>query len=221
MNKHTKPHFKYSGGVYEAVYTGADPFKYNNGPDVTAIMLFSRQAMENLIGAYHWWKKRDQERARITFVMMLKRAEIYRVANPRGSSNWVVINNRILTNTGSRFVKAYLQSTIDKARRKNVKLKPAKHYLDMIASGYCRVSNNHHTVSRIDTPEWKYDLAVHHRPWNPDEVEVGEGSGDTYRRCISKDKISNLDPEIYKLFPGSSGGPDCYLPLTGAIANGQ
>lgn len=221
MHKHTKPHFKYSGGVYEVVYTDDDPYEYVKGIKTTVIMMFTEAGMDDLIGAYRWWKKRDPKMARITFAMMMRRTALYRVSNPRGRRKWVVNDNRILANIRSRYIKAYLQSEVDKARKKTAKLKPAKHYIDMIASGYCRVSNNHRTVSRIDTPDWKLEQAIHLKPWDPDTVELRERSGDYYRRCISKDKIRYLEPEIYKLFPASAEGPDHYLPLMGDINYGQ
>lgn len=211
MKKALKPHFKLSGGVYETLY------RDDEGTNI--IMLFTDRAMRDLAGTYLWWNGREPTLARITVSMLMKRTAMYRVTNARGRSKWVINDSLILSHTDSKFIRAYLTSEIDKVRHKKSTLKPAKHYIDMIASGYCRVSNNHCTVSRIDTPEWKREYAIYQKPWDPDSVMISNRTGDTYRRCLSKDKVVNLDPEIYKLFPGSSDGPDYYMPMTGAIAN--
>lgn len=85
---------------------------------------------------------------------------------------------------------------------------------DLIAQGYCRVSNKHLTVARIDRADWKAFMARERAPWD----SAGEGmdwvealhkhrqAADHYRRCYSKDKVL-FDRKQYadfKRFPGSS-----------------
>ena len=83
----------------------------------------------------------------------------------------------------------------------------------MIAAGYCITSRKWRMASRIDRPDWKEYMAEKHAPWNPkgDGMKwvnlLGNGAGDHYRRCYSKDNITVSESERTKL-PKSQDGPN-------------
>jgi len=78
--------------------------------------------------------------------------------------------------------------------------------------GYCRVSNRYRMVSRVDRHDWKEYMAQQHTPWDHELgmqwVEgIGNAAADHYRRCYSKDVLSNIPEKEFKKIPSSSHNP--------------
>ncbi len=94
-----------------------------------------------------------------------------------------------------------------------MKTKKQKYDIEkMIADGYCRVSNRHRMVARIDRGDWQAVMAKDHAPWDP----AGQGmdwvrgmglasAADHYRRCYSKDKVQfeSHEDELFRRFANS------------------
>ena len=81
----------------------------------------------------------------------------------------------------------------------------------LIAQGYCRVSRKFRIIARIDRADWieRVARAVGRRPDELCSVVVGRPDvmwADYYRRCLSKDTIEGVDPEVFKLIPLSDAG---------------
>lgn len=75
---------------------------------------------------------------------------------------------------------------------------------DLIAKGYCRTSNKHRIVVRIDHPDWLAITAKRLGRSKKKLMEEGIGSAaDWYRRCISEDAIISVPAAIFKRIPGS------------------
>lgn len=117
------------------------------------------------------------------------------------------------------------QQLIDKNHRKAQEL---------IDKGYRRVSNKYRTVSRIDQKDWVdivYSVFTHNKPgimkavktyfegkpffdfgFMAETVECeARSAADMYRRCHSKDKIDDVDYEIFKLIPSSGWDKTGYI----------
>ena len=101
----------------------------------------------------------------------------------------------------------------------------------LITKGYRKTSNKFKIVSRIDKPNWldlaySYGVGGHDTPrklaiedalalfYKGMSVKDLGFTGrllkyeaasveDYYRRCISKDKIEGINPEVFRLVPGS------------------
>ena len=79
----------------------------------------------------------------------------------------------------------------------------------LIRKGYCRISNRHGIVSRIDRSDWKEYMAKKHSPWSIEAgMEwvsfLGTNAEDHYRRCYSKDTIELGSGNRAAIFPASS-----------------
>lgn len=221
-SKHPKPHFVFSGGIWQ-VTKDLDLFTTLPARSLTAWL--DEINMADLIRTFHWWKSRDPSLARITDNMILKRCQAVQLAAP--NRRFAVEHNSrfgqhdvFTAHPKSRFATRPLRATRTKviARAKSATARQqADNYLDLIASGYCRTSNRHRIVSRIDTAQWRDELAMAQSPWDPDESHgagYDRGAADTYRRCHTKDRITIQDEELFKKFPGSDDGPTIYMPLT-------
>lgn len=90
--------------------------------------------------------------------------------------------------------------------------------MNLLKSGYAKVSNTHRIVSRIDREDWREHMAQEHTPWNPKVgIEWIESMGprlaaDQYRRCYSKDTRVVSSQEFKKL-PSSGYGAIEFLDL--------
>jgi hypothetical protein len=97
---------------------------------------------------------------------------------------------------------------------------------DLISKGYCRTSNKYRIISRIDREDWLEVIYIQGFGHKADGLKSAvqdyyegknitgfrqetimyeaQSAADSYRRCLSKDNIENIDPELYKLFPASN-----------------
>lgn len=83
--------------------------------------------------------------------------------------------------------------------------------------GYRRTSTKHRMVSRIDREDWLEVLARHlHRSVAELYIQgtntISPNWTDYYRRVLSKDTLMNIDPEVHRAIPGSSGDGCGYVP---------
>ena len=103
--------------------------------------------------------------------------------------------------------------------------------LRLIDSGYRAVSNRYRMVSRIDRPDWLAHMAFSHTEGFPgsdlENLRQGfnwvaglgeEACADHYRRCYSRDKLSDLNQRVFDLIRRAGnghgwGGSAKYLPL--------
>lgn len=215
-----KTHIQYSGGIY-LLTKGLDfTTEYPRADSLTAWL--DEDNMADLLRTYYWWKNIDRGDARFTDNMILKRCQAYQF-HKAGKRFPIEHQSRFgqrdifTAHPNSRFSVPHLQRTkakaINRAKCKTAK-QQAENYLDLIASGYCRVSNKSQRVARIDRLDWRDRLAHHRTPWDPDASNAAgydTHSGDTYRRSLSKDILVIIDEEIFKKFPASCGGPNVYL----------
>jgi hypothetical protein len=99
----------------------------------------------------------------------------------------------------------------------------------LIKRGYRRTSSKYRVISRIDRCDWVdflYDKVFSHRsPGIRQAVKAfyegmpladfgfmeatvaleASRAADHYRRCYSQDKKEGIDPEVFRLIPGSGG----------------
>lgn len=215
-----KAHIQYSGGIW--LVTKDLDFTSEGIPAESMTAWLDDIDMADLVRTYHWWNSLGRGDARFSDNMILRRCQAYQF-HKRGKRFPIEHQSRygqhdiFTAHPNSRFSKPHLQRTKDKAIRR-AKCKTAKqqaeNYLDMIAAGYCRVSNKLQRVARIDKVDWRERLAHHRTPWDPDasnDASYSDHAGDTYRRCLSKDVVVIIDEEIFKKFPASCGGPSIYL----------
>ena len=93
---------------------------------------------------------------------------------------------------------------------------PKSEAAQLIAAGYRRTSNKYRMVSRIDRPDWLVVLAKELRRspaefYAPGEPDPAETWCDYYRRCLSRDTLERVDPDVFKLIPGSGWDPVGYI----------
>ncbi|HIF0636040.1 TPA: hypothetical protein ACXYQ5_005014 [Klebsiella pneumoniae] len=213
-DRHIKPHFTVNGQIW-FVEKDLDPQYFEFSKHPCARVWFGPEGIRRLIDVYHWWKKKDPENARITDAMLLRHCDAYQLVCGYGRAKYgVVLRDPVsvfIQYPGSVHSRNWLNRKIphlSKDQRAN-----AKHYL---LSGYCRVSNQHMMISRIDRPDWREVLAVHFCPHDPEEGmdrTYSDGAADYYRRCLSKDKLTLKDKALYQMFPGSGGGHSHFIPL--------
>ncbi|AFB84056.1 hypothetical protein F418_p39 [Hafnia phage Enc34] len=219
--QHVIPHFKFNGGVWYCFREFDNEGKYPNYfPVKHAKLYYSVANMEKLVSAYRWWKSIDKENARMTDAMLLRHASAYRFWDLHGRKRFDIVGKSdvFMLNPGSIFTAEYISYV--SRRCKNVKGGKSRIAPEMIpaliASGYRRTSNKHHRVTRIDREDWKEVLAVDLEPHDPLGSGMarahGYGMGDHYRRCYSNDSMVIDSDYLFKLFPGSDEGPDCFVP---------
>ena len=91
----------------------------------------------------------------------------------------------------------------------------------LTAQGYRRISGKYRTIARIDDKNWlqklasKMNLAVADF-YNP-KGELSMQWADHYRRCLTTDKIENVNPAIFKLIPSSINDSCGFHPKLGEI----
>lgn len=223
--RHKIPHFQYSGGIwycYRAFDGGAKCYP-EYSPTSHAELWYSDKAMARMVEVYGWWKAKDPKNARLTDAMLLRYAGAIRYVEEGSRRKWgmVIKDLRIFAeNVGSRFSREYFARAReeDVKRAKTMRGKEQARLVEtLIASGYCRVSNNHRIVSRIDRPDWREVLALELCPQDPYGAGIdrtyGSGMADFYRRGNSKDKLTIEDEMVFRRFPGSSDGPKDFVPL--------
>lgn len=210
MQKHVKPRFTFSGGVYQVqIVTEEGMFAKNAMP---VDVWFDATGLRRLFDAYAWWKKRDPEYARITVAMLLRHCDAYRLRTPGKDKGRLVLRDKLhifIRNPDSRFKTVWL----GKEPKRPDGFKGVE---EMISVGYCRVSNKGRMVARIDDPNWRYMLALHFTPWDPEEGmsrAYGRDAADYYRRCLSVDKVVVPNDVNFSLFPPSGDGFDDFIPL--------
>lgn len=80
----------------------------------------------------------------------------------------------------------------------------------MRAQGYCRTSNKHLIVSRIDRADWLQIINKHlGRPL--DDFE--RWYGDYYRRVLGRDRVHIESVELFRRFPASAEGPNHFAEI--------
>lgn len=220
--RHVKPHFTFSGGIWYCFRQFDNDGGYpDHFPVKHAHLFFDAERMDKMLGSYAWWKRKDPKNARLTDAMLIRYASVYRFWDTVGRKRFEYVGSSTLfaMHRGSKHARdytAYLQRRIKpKAGRRTVIT--ADMVQAMIASGYCRTSNNYKRVSRIDREDWREVLALDYSSNDPTgdgmARALGDRSGDYYRRGFSKDSLTIDDDYLFKQFPGSSDGPDYYLPL--------
>lgn len=230
MHIETKPHVQYSGGIYQITKeltrsVFSEDFLYNNSHKykMTHIIAWlNEERMKDLVGAYHWWKNRNARDARITDNMIFKRANAYTFTGG-GLKYPTVVNTNyqgydiFVDHLDSRFSQGHIKEIVGDAKRRAANSKQkwqAENFDVLVAAGYCRISNKSQTVARIDREDWASMVGRTLDPRDPFKNAVQTTSrADTYRRCISEDKLHIHDEYLFKSFPGSALGPDMYFPF--------
>lgn len=213
-DRHVKPHFTVNGQIW-FVEKDLDPKEFEFSTDPAVRAWFGPDQIRHLISVYEWWKKKDPSCARITDSMLMRHCDAYQLIDGRGKVKYRV-TNRSGVSVFVRFP--------DSRHSKNWRDRAVPHLKTdgrmsvdmMLRSGYCRTSNNHMIISRIDCPDWREKLAVHFSPHDPEAAmdrTYGRSAADYYRRCLSNDKIRVADRAQYGLFPGSGDGYDYFIPM--------
>ena len=80
------------------------------------------------------------------------------------------------------------------------------------AKGYCRVSNRHDIIARVDRPDWWEFLEREFQQNMPIRTEAETGRwADHYRRVYSQD-TQTVVPQVSRLIPSSRRNPTAYVP---------
>lgn len=218
------PHFRRNGGIWHVVKNINGRCYSGNqlAPHKRFEAWLSESQFKDLISAYFWWKGKAPVDAHISDSMIMRRASAMRFLEPYPAKKITLCldgrgSNVFADNPTSVFSDEFFSTLRFKGEKKNPAKQNPKMIQRMIASGYCRVSNNHQTVSRLDKTDWQKEVALYYNPDDPDgagrERAVGCTAADTYRRCIGKDKVHIENRELFKLFPSSDSGPWTYLPM--------
>lgn len=221
-DRHIKPHFTVNGQIYFC-RRNLDPQEFEFAKNPRAWIWFGPEGMRRLIDAYHWWKKKDPDNARITDAMLLRHCDAYQLICGYGRMKYSVVLRDPVSifiqypgSVHSRNWLAQKMHRLPKDQRENVKY--------LLMSGYCRVSNRHMVIARIDRPDWREVLAVHFCPHDPEgamDRTYSDGAADYYRRCLSDDKRTLTDKALFQMFPGSSEGHRHFIPLCEVIDDVQ
>ncbi len=213
-DRHIKPHFTVNGQIW-FVEKDLDPREFEFSPDPAIRAWFGPDQMRHLVSVYEWWKRKDAASARITDAMLIRHCDSYQLIDGRGKMKYRVVHRPdipvFIRYPDRRHSKNWRDRTVPhlkKDERMSVDM--------MLRSGYCRTSNNHLIISRIDCPNWREKLAVHFSPHDPEAAldrTYGRNAADYYRRCLSKDRIRLADRAQYGMFPGSADGYDYFIPM--------
>lgn len=219
-SRYEKPLFRLQGGLYYVLHPLY--IKTERPPGMSHVFaVYSRHDLNAMLTAAKWWMEKDPQGC-ISDAMIFRYAAFWRFEDRENVKASVWHGDLKLIAKHPDF-HVRRPKSIDlaflKTADKKVKFSKEK-VAEMIAAGYCRVSNKFLNLSRIDRPDWQWELAVRHAPWDPtgDGMQWANSSrmGDHYRRCYSKDVISLPSDcrEIFNMFPGSGEGPDQYTALT-------
>lgn len=224
-DRYPKPRIRMSGGLYyieRELYRDQYHRPATKLPNVFAV--FTRHRLNSLIEAYKWWNARKPADAAITDAMLIRYADFWRYEGPDSASAWCGDPIRTLARHPkfkARKVKEYKRVFSKLLLGKGDINLTAEVVAEMIEAGYCRVSNNFRTLSRIDRPDWREVLAVAHCAWDPSgagmQAAMSSRAGDSYRRCHSQDKVTlpRTADHIFKMFPSSCDGPDHFSAYEG------
>lgn len=151
-DRHIKPHFTVNGQIW-FVEKDLDPREFEFSPDPAIRAWFGPDQMRHLISVYEWWKRKDASSARITDAMLIRHCDSYQLIDGRGKTKYRVVHRPdipvFIRYPDSRHSKNWRDRTVPhlkKDERMSVDM--------MLRSGYCRTSNNHLIISRIDCPDW-------------------------------------------------------------------
>lgn len=214
-----KPVFRLSGGLYYVEVERSGNY-YQDVRFSRIFAVYTPFQLARLFDVSRWWRGRDADKAKITDDMMCRYASFWRYEGINGNSPWHGDVNCTLAKYPrfeARKVDQFLAAF--KPTNKNGLRISKELVAQLIAAGYCRVSNKYLHLSRIDRPDWREYLAEQHAPRDPDgqgmRWSLSSGMGNFYRRGESKDVIVLPENQrgIFNLFPSSDGGPDHYTPL--------